>query len=64
MRRGGAPGELRLQLLGVIEVRDECRPHLDQQRFQLGILGARNQRLVERIDYRLMVGHLVIDVSL
>src|SRR5438128_1098421 len=54
---------LGLQALRMLEMRDECRPHLDQQRFQLFVLRIRHERLVQGIDDGLVVGHLVIDVS-
>ena len=45
----------RLQALGVLEMRDERRPHLHQQSLQLLIRGARNQRLVERVEHLLVI---------
>ena len=48
----------------MIQVRDECGPHFHQQRLEFGILGAWNQRLVDRLQDRLVVGDLVIDVGL
>src|SRR5262249_7042994 len=58
---GTALAQLRLQLLRHIEVRHECRPHLDQQCLELSVLSARDQSLVQRAQYRLMVGDFVID---
>src|SRR5581483_277056 len=55
--------DLRLQALRMLEMRNERRSHLDQQRFQLLVLGTRNQRLVQRIDDGLVIGDLVVDVS-
>src|SRR5579872_3491003 len=56
--------ELRLQFPGVLEMRLEGRAHLDEQRFELGIPGARDQRLVQHLDDCLVVLDLVIDVRL
>ena len=52
-----------LNMFGVVQMRDECRAHFNQQRFQFVILGIGNERVVERIQYGLVIGHLVIDVS-
>ena len=41
-----------LDALRALEVRDECRANLLEQRLELGVLGARDQRLVERIERR------------
>src|SRR5688500_13723916 len=54
----------RLQALRMIAVRDESRPHLDQQRFQFRVRGARNERLIERVDDLLVIGVFMIDVGL
>src|SRR5689334_16357589 len=64
MRARGLLLERGLQLLRVLEVRDERRPHLDEQRLQLRVLGARDQRLVHRIDHLLVIVDLVVDVRL
>src|SRR5262245_7437687 len=56
--------ERRLDLLGMLEMRDECRAHLDQQGLELGVLGAGDERLVDRVEHRLVVGDLVVDVGL
>src|SRR5262245_37770576 len=56
--------ERRLDLLGMLEVRDERRAHLDQQRLQLGVRGAGNQGLVDGVEHSLMIGDLVLDVRL
>ena len=53
-----------LQTLRVLEVRDEGRTHLDEQRLEFLVRRARNQRLVERIDHLLVVRHFMIDVRL
>src|SRR6476469_7762027 len=55
--------ELLLQHLGVLEVSDERRPYLDQERLELGVGGARDQRLVDRVEDLLVVGDLVVDVG-
>ena len=55
---------LRLQALCVLEVRDERRPDLDQQGLQLGVLRARDERLVDRVEHLLVVRDLVVDVGL
>ena len=59
-----APCHRRLQVLGVLEVRDERRAHLDEQRLQLGVRGAGDQRLVDRVEHLLVVRDLVVDVRL
>src|SRR5262249_11554645 len=56
--------KLRLDRLGMVEVRYECRPHLDDQRLQLLVLGVGDERRVDRIEHRLMVGDFVSDVGL
>jgi hypothetical protein len=56
--------ELRLDLLRVLEMGDERRPYLDDESLQLLVLGVRDERLVHRVDHRLMIAHLVIDVRL
>src|SRR5215831_7646580 len=61
---GTALAQLRLQVLCHAEVCHERRPYLDQQRLQLGILRARDQRLVQRVQHGFMVGDFVIDVGL
>ena len=40
--------ERRLQVLGVLEVGDERRPHLDEQRLELGVAGARESASCRR----------------
>src|SRR5215213_11060753 len=57
-------GQRRLELLGVLEMRDEGWPHVDQQRLQLLVLSAGNQRVVQRIDHLLVIRDLVADVGL
>src|SRR5262249_55024949 len=64
MLRSTALGEVRLDLLGVVQVLNEGRSGLYQQRFELGILGTRYQCLVQGIEHRLVIGDLVIDVCL
>src|SRR5690606_29136823 len=59
-----AAGQRPLQLLRVLEVRDERWPHLDQQRLQLGVLRPGNERRVERVEHLLVIGGLVVDVRL
>src|SRR5207237_2277990 len=56
--------EAALEVLGVIEVRRDCRPYFLDQPLKLGVLGAGNQRLVDRVEHRLMVGDFVVDVGL
>src|SRR5215510_11737246 len=55
--------ERRLNVLRMLEVRDERRAHLHQQTLQLGVARARDQRLVDGVQDRLVVGDLVIDVG-
>src|SRR5258708_2027118 len=57
-------GERSLDPLGVIQMRDECRPDLNQQGLQLRIRCIRDQHLVDRGQDLLVVGHLVIEVGL
>src|SRR5687768_5376332 len=52
-----------LKSLGVLQMRRESRPHLDEQRFQFGILRVRNEHLVQRIDDGLVIGDLPSDVG-
>ena len=47
----------------MLEVGDEGRANLDQQRLQLCVLGVRNQGLVQRIDDGLVVRHLMVDIG-
>jgi hypothetical protein len=56
--------ERRLQVLGVLEVRDKGGPHLDQESLQFRVLCARNQRLVYRVEHGLVIRHFVVDVRL
>ncbi len=46
------------------EVCHERRPHLDEQRLQLGVLRTGNEGLVHRIEHGLVIRHLVVDVRL
>ncbi len=48
----------------MLEVRDKRRPHLDQQRLQLFVLGTGDQRLVDGIEHLLVIGNFVVDVGL
>src|SRR5687767_10805184 len=59
-----ALAQRRLDVLRVLEMRHEGRPHLDQQRLQFGVLRTRDQGLVECVDDRLVVGDLVVDIRL
>ena len=54
----------RLHVLGVLEVRDERRAHLDEQRLELRVLRVRDQHLVDGVEHLLVVRDLVIDVGL
>src|SRR5262249_48816865 len=56
--------QLRLDHLGVLEVRDKRRSHLDEQRFELLVLRIGNEHLVDRIEHLLVVRDLVVDVGL
>src|SRR5687768_13222524 len=56
--------ERALDLLGMLEVRDERRPHLDQERLQLRVRDAGDQRLVDGVEHRLVIRDLVVDVRL
>src|SRR5262247_3798400 len=56
--------ERRLDLLGMLEMRDERRTHLDQEGLELGVLRAGDERLVHRVDHRLVIGDFVVDVGL
>src|SRR5215468_7350259 len=53
-----------LDLLRVLQMRDEGGSHLHQQRLELLVLGARDQRLVHRVEHRLVIRDLVVDVGL
>ena len=55
---------LGLQHLGVLQMRDERRADLGDQRLQLLVLGARDQRLVDSVENLLVVGDFVVDVGL
>src|SRR4051812_32314597 len=61
---GSALSEAALQVLRMIQVGGDRRPHLLDQTLQLGVLRARDESLVDRVEHGLMVGHLVIDVGL
>src|SRR5213076_1834591 len=52
-----------LHALRVLEVSDERRSHLHHQGFQLFVLRVRNQGLVERVEHRLVVRDLVVDIG-
>jgi len=56
--------ERRLHVLRVLEVRDERRAHLDEQRLQLRVLGVGDERLVDGIEDGLVIFDFVIDVRL
>ena len=56
--------ERRLDVLRVLEVRDERRTHLDEKRLELGVGGTGEQRLVDRIEHLLVIGDLVVDIRL
>src|SRR5688572_23041575 len=64
--RSSVPGlaERRLNLLGMLEMRNERRAHLDQQRLQVGVLGAGDQRLVDRFEHLGVVRDLMVHVGL
>src|SRR5262245_14530283 len=53
-----------LQMLGVLEVRFDCRAHLHDQRLQLTVLRVRDKHLVDRAEDLLVVDDFVIDVRL
>ena len=53
-----------VELFGVLLVRVKQGQTALQQRFQLGILRIRNERVAECGVDRLIIGHLVVDVSL
>ena len=55
--------ERRLDLFGMLEMRDERRTHLDQQCLELGVGGPGDERLVDRVEHRLVIGDLVVDVG-
>src|SRR5664279_4092629 len=55
--------ERRLQALRVLQMRHERRSHRDEQALQLGVLRARDQRLVDGVEHLLVVGDLVVDVG-
>ena len=48
----------------MLEMRDERRTHLDQQCLELGVGGPGDERLVDRVEHRLVIGDLVVDVGL
>src|SRR5512141_335256 len=52
----------RLEMPGMLEVRDERRADLDQQSLEVGIAGAGNQRLVDGVQHLLVVGDFMVDV--
>src|SRR5207237_8692983 len=60
--RSGA--ERFLELLRRLEVTLKSRSHLLHERLELSILDRGNQRPVERVDHRLMVGHFVGSIGL
>ena len=48
----------------MLEMRDEGRTYLDQQCLELGVGGPGDERLVDRVEHRLVIGDLVVDVGL
>ena len=52
-----------LQVLRVLEVGDERRAHFHEQGLELFVLRAGDERLVDRVQDLLVVGHLVVDVG-
>ena len=54
----------RLNLLRHFEVGRDGRADLHEQRLEVGVLRVRDERLVDRVQHGLMVGHLVVDVRL
>src|SRR5262245_27129232 len=56
--------EAGLDLLGMLEMRHEGRARLFQQGLELGVLGAGDEGLVDRVEHGLVVGDLVVDVRL
>src|SRR4029453_5525799 len=54
----------RLNVLRVFEVRDERRPHFDEERLQLGVARTRDERLVDGVEHCLVIRDLVVDVCL
>lgn len=47
----------------MLEVRHESGPHLLEQLLQLGVLGAGEEQIIQRVDDGLMVQHLALDVG-
>src|SRR5687767_14836586 len=56
--------EFRLDRLGEVEVRNERRTHLHEQRLQLLVLHAGDQGLVDGVEHRGVIRDLVVDVGL
>ncbi len=48
----------------MLQMRDECRAHLHEQRFELCVLCARDQCLVDGVQHGLVIRNFVIDVCL
>jgi hypothetical protein len=48
----------------MLEVRGERRPYFYEERLEFFVLRARNQRLVDRIENRLVILDFMVDVSL
>ena len=57
-------GERLLQTPGVLQVGNERRPHLDDQRLQFCILRVRHECLVDRFEDLRVVRHLVVHIRL
>src|SRR4030095_12117772 len=51
------------ELFCMLEMRDESRSRFFEQRLQLGVFCARDQRLVDGIEHRLVVRHFLRDVG-
>src|SRR5436190_12593018 len=56
--------ELRLELLRMLQVAVDRGAHLLDQGLQLGVLRARDERLVDRVENLLVISDLLVDVRL
>jgi len=54
------PAQGALQVLRVLQMRHERRPHLDQQLFQLDIVRVGDQGSVQRIQDALVIGDFMV----
>src|SRR5215212_5894709 len=55
--------EYALELLRVLQVRREGRPHIHQQLLELAVLGGRDQQVVQRIEHGLVVRNFPVNVG-